>query len=275
MALIDKTINADLNEERKININAKRTNAFRKIYEKIKNGENISIFNGVKFFVAKAAQKLSDMFGNLSEKLQNSKQTEEVVNEESLNKQPEEEVNIEETPTPKIEENKEEAPKTSIFGNLFHRNKEKEEQETPKEEPEIAEPTNVISPRHIDKEEFIKASEQKKSEKKSKPIKINVLPLPKVQKISDKDHLSELNKKLLEEANEFIEENSIEELGDLLEVINAIMKLKGYKMDEVYKVMKAKSDKKGAFNDKIYLEYVNEEKRNIEEEKELNKEFRK
>ena len=207
MALIDKTINADLNEERKININAKRTNAFRKIYEKIKNGENISIFNGVKFFVAKAAQKLSDMFGNLSEKLQNSKQTEEVneeilnnqteevVNEEPLNKQPEEEVNIEETPSPKIEENKEEAPKTSIFGNLFHRNKEKEEQETPKEEPEIAEPTNVISPRHIDKEEFIKASEQKKSEKKSKPIKINVLPLPKVQKISDKDHLSELNKK--------------------------------------------------------------------------------
>ena len=62
-------------------------------------------------------------------------QTEEVVNEESLNKQPEEEVNIEETPTPKIEENKEETPKTSIFGNLFHRNKEKEEQETPKEEP--------------------------------------------------------------------------------------------------------------------------------------------
>ena len=43
----------------------------------------------------------------------------------------------------------------------------------------------------------------------------------------------------------------------------------------VYKVMKDKSDKKGAFNDKIYLEYVDEEKRNIEEEKELNKEFRK
>ena len=93
--------------------------------------------------------------------------------------------------------------------------------------------------------------------------------------LDDKEYLSELNKKVLEEANEFIEENSIEELGDLFEVINAIMKLKGYKMDEVYKVMKAKSDKKGAFNDKIYLEYVDEEKRNIEEEKELNKEFRK
>ena len=59
-----------------------------------------------------------------------------------------------------------------------------------------------------------------------------------------------------------------------MEVINAIMKLKGYTMDEVYKVMKAKSDKKGAFNNKIYLEYVDEEKQNLEEEKELNKDFR-
>mgnify|MGYP003296388023 CR=1 FL=1 len=75
--------------------------------------------------------------------------------------------------------------------------------------------------------------------------------------------------------DEFIEENSIEELGDLMEVINALMELKGYKIEDVYKVMKEKADKKGAFNNKIYLEYVDEEKRNLEEEKELNKEFRK
>ena len=93
--------------------------------------------------------------------------------------------------------------------------------------------------------------------------------------LDDDEYLDELNKKVLEEANEFIEENSIEELGDLMEVINAIMKLKGYKMEEVHKVMKAKADKKGVFNDKIYLEYVDEQKRNVEEEKELNKQFRK
>ena len=93
--------------------------------------------------------------------------------------------------------------------------------------------------------------------------------------LDDKEYLIELNKKILEEENEFIEVNSIEELGDLMEVINAIMKLKGYKMEDVYKVMKEKADKKGAFNNRIYLEYVDEEKRNLEEEKELNKEFRK
>ena len=93
--------------------------------------------------------------------------------------------------------------------------------------------------------------------------------------LNDSEYLTELNKKVLEEANEFIEENSIEELGDLMEVINSIMKLKGYKMEDVHKSMKAKADKKGTFNNKIYLEYIDEDKRNIEEEKKLNKEFRK
>ena len=93
--------------------------------------------------------------------------------------------------------------------------------------------------------------------------------------LDDEEYLKELNRKVLEEANEFIEENSIEELGDLIEVISAIMKLKGYNIEKVNKVMKDKEEKKGAFNNKIFLEYVDEEKRNIEEEEELNKSFRK
>ena len=60
-----------------------------------------------------------------------------------------------------------------------------------------------------------------------------------------------------------------------MEVLNAIIKLKGYNMEEIHKIMKEKEEKKGAFNNKIYLEYVDEERRNLEEEKELNKDFRK
>ena len=52
------------------------------------------------------------------------------------------------------------------------------------------------------------------------------------------------------------------------------LELKDYRMEDVYKVMKAKADKKGAFDNRIYLEYVDEEKRNIIEENELNKKFR-
>ena len=47
--------------------------------------------------------------------------------------------------------------------------------------------------------------------------------------LDDEEYLKELNKKVIEEANDFIEENSIEELGDLMEVINVIIKLKDYK----------------------------------------------
>ena len=94
-------------------------------------------------------------------------------------------------------------------------------------------------------------------------------------KATQESIIKELNKKVIEEANEFAEENSIEELGDLMEVINAIMKLKGYKMEDVNIAMKKKVDKKGCFNDRIYLEYVDEKSRNLEEEKELNKDFRK
>lgn len=109
------------------------------------------------------------------------------------------------------------------------------------------------------------------------PAEINKEPGRKCQYkiLEDKEYLKELNKKVIEEANEFIEENSISELGDLIEVIRAIMKIKGYTMTEVEKVMKAKVERKGAFNDKIFLEYVDEEQRNLKEEKELNKEFRK
>ena len=49
-----------------------------------------------------------------------------------------------------------------------------------------------------------------------------------------------------------------------MEVLNAIMKLKGYKMGDVNIAMKKKVDKKGSFNDRIYLEYVDEKSRNLE-----------
>ena len=93
--------------------------------------------------------------------------------------------------------------------------------------------------------------------------------------LNDEEYLRELNKKIIEEANEFVEENSIEELGDLMEVIKTIMNIKGYNIEEVNKVMRDKENRKGAFNNKIYLEYVDEEKRNLKEEMELNKNFRK
>lgn len=93
--------------------------------------------------------------------------------------------------------------------------------------------------------------------------------------LNENEYLQELDKKLFEEAHEFIEEHSVEELGDLMEVILAIMEEKNISIEEVENARKLKSNKKGAFRDKIYLINVEQDMRDEKEEAELNKEWRK
>ena len=82
---------------------------------------------------------------------------------------------------------------------------------------------------------------------------------PKYYKLSDEEFLNELHKKLIEEANEFIEEDNPEELADLMEVIYSIAKLKNINLEEVEQVRQNKRNKRGGFEDKIYLETVENE----------------
>ena len=93
--------------------------------------------------------------------------------------------------------------------------------------------------------------------------------------MDENEYIKELNRKLLEESNEFVEENDIEELADVMEVMESIMKIKNIQWEEVKKIQTKKRDKKGSFDRKIYLEYVEEEKRNIKEEEDLKKSIRK
>ena len=77
--------------------------------------------------------------------------------------------------------------------------------------------------------------------------------------LSDEEYLTELHKKLFEEAQEFIEDDSPEELADLLEVLYAIAKHKNINMAEVEQIRLQKREKRGGFEDKIYLETVKNE----------------
>jgi predicted house-cleaning noncanonical NTP pyrophosphatase (MazG superfamily) len=77
--------------------------------------------------------------------------------------------------------------------------------------------------------------------------------------LNNNEYATELNKKLLEEVNEFIETNDIEELADIIEVINHIMENKGIKTDEVEKIRKRKRGEKGEFENRIYLKDVIEQ----------------
>lgn len=77
--------------------------------------------------------------------------------------------------------------------------------------------------------------------------------------LNNDEYLTELHKKLFEEAREFIEEDSIDELADLLEVIYAIAKEKNIQLSKVEQIRLMKREKRGGFDNKIYLETVEQE----------------
>ena len=68
------------------------------------------------------------------------------------------------------------------------------------------------------------------------------------------EYWEKLKEKLIEEAGEFIKDESIEELADILEVIEAISAYKKFGRDEIEKVKNKKSEERGKFNDRIILD---------------------
>ena len=64
--------------------------------------------------------------------------------------------------------------------------------------------------------------------------------------------------KLDEELAEYHKDQNIEELADLLEVIYAATKARGYSIEDLERIRKIKVDKRGAFDKKIFLETVTE-----------------
>ena len=85
--------------------------------------------------------------------------------------------------------------------------------------------------------------------------------------LEDDEYKKELDKKLLEEANEFILDHSIEEMADLIEVVEAIQKSYNLQKEEIEKVRLEKKIKKGGFEKKLYLVEVEEETNNEIEDK--------
>lgn len=77
---------------------------------------------------------------------------------------------------------------------------------------------------------------------------------PVTRTLNDEEYISELNKKLKEEVNEYLESNDVLELADIEEVMLAILKYKNVSIEEFEKIRLEKAKKRGAFENRIYLE---------------------
>lgn len=77
-----------------------------------------------------------------------------------------------------------------------------------------------------------------------------------IEILSDEGYLQMLDKKLDEELAEYHQEQNIEELADLLEVLYATAKARGYSIEELNHVRVEKQKVRGGFDKKILLKSV-------------------
>lgn len=79
---------------------------------------------------------------------------------------------------------------------------------------------------------------------------------PKIRTLSEEEAIVYLNKKLKEEVDEYLENNCLEEMCDILEVIEAISAAMKFSDQEIKRVKEEKAQKNGTFKDKILLEKI-------------------
>lgn len=79
------------------------------------------------------------------------------------------------------------------------------------------------------------------------------------QVLPDDAYIQALDAKLNEELAEYQQSKSLEELADLLEVMGAVVKARGYTWDDLTRIRKAKCACRGAFDQRIFLKEVIEE----------------
>ncbi|SIA62170.1 Phosphoribosyl-AMP cyclohydrolase [Mycobacteroides abscessus subsp. abscessus] len=75
--------------------------------------------------------------------------------------------------------------------------------------------------------------------------------------LNDQDYIKYLQQKSYEELDEYcaaeINEDAVEELADLLEIIHSLARHHGSSIEEVEKVREKKAEKRGGFEEKIFL----------------------
>ena len=79
---------------------------------------------------------------------------------------------------------------------------------------------------------------------------------PITEILDDKDYNKYLDIKLGEELQEYLDDDDINELADLVEVVYAILKYKGIEIDDFEQIRKKKSEERGSFDKRLLLKEV-------------------
>ena len=80
-----------------------------------------------------------------------------------------------------------------------------------------------------------------------------------IRTLEDGEFLRCLEGKLREEVEEFLAEKNLNELGDILEVLEAMAHLQGWTDGEIRRAKEEKAQRNGAFRERVFLEKVLEE----------------
>lgn len=75
--------------------------------------------------------------------------------------------------------------------------------------------------------------------------------------LSDEEFITELKNKSYEELEEYCDaetrEDALEELADLMEIVHAFAKFHGTTLEEVEEIRRKKAERRGVFDEKIFL----------------------
>lgn len=80
-----------------------------------------------------------------------------------------------------------------------------------------------------------------------------------IEILSQEEYVKAVDDKLNEELAEYHKDQNLEELADLLEVIYAAAKARGYSVAELEALRQQKADSRGGFEKRIFLKSVTSE----------------
>ena len=75
----------------------------------------------------------------------------------------------------------------------------------------------------------------------------------KTKVLNENEYIEELNKKLQEEVSEYLKDNNVEELVDIVQVIYSLLDVRKFSMEKFENMRQQKNINNGAFKERLFL----------------------